>query len=80
MVLQEGVKLGRDPVVLLLDPGGAENLRLMPPVGKVSHGDPDYSIDSLTEVGRKEAEFLAERLAAVETAPASSPEPGRRSP
>lgn len=34
----------------------------------VRHGDPDYSIDSLTEVGRKEAEFLAERLAAVETA------------
>ncbi len=29
----------------------------------VRHGDPDYSIDSLTEKGWKEAEFLAERLA-----------------
>ena len=38
MVLQEGVKLGRDPVVLLLDPGGAEDLRLMPPAGKVKAG------------------------------------------
>ena len=28
----------------------------------VRHADPDYSIDSLTEKGWKEAEFLAERL------------------
>lgn len=30
----------------------------------VRHGDPDYSIDSLTEKGWREAEYLAERLAA----------------
>ncbi len=29
----------------------------------VRHADPDYSIDSLTETGRKEAELLARRLA-----------------
>lgn len=29
----------------------------------IRHGDPDYSIDSLTEKGWREAEFLAERLA-----------------
>lgn len=29
----------------------------------VRHGDPDYSIDSLTETGWKEARLLAERLA-----------------
>ena len=29
----------------------------------VRHGDPDYSIDSLTETGWKEAKLLAERLA-----------------
>ena len=34
----------------------------------VRHGDPDYSIDSLTEKGWKEVEYLAERLAAVDTA------------
>lgn len=34
----------------------------------VRHGDPDYTIDSLTEKGWREAEFLAERLAQVETA------------
>lgn len=28
----------------------------------VRHGDPDYSIDSLTEKGWKEAEYLSERL------------------
>ena len=28
----------------------------------IRHGDPDYSIDSLTEKGWKEAELLAERL------------------
>ena len=28
----------------------------------VRHGDPDYSIDSLTEKGWKEAEYLAEKL------------------
>lgn len=32
----------------------------------VRHGDPDYSIDSLTEKGWKEAEYLAERLAEVD--------------
>ena len=32
----------------------------------VRHGDPDYSIDSLTETGWKEARLLAERLAKTE--------------
>lgn len=32
----------------------------------VRHGDPDYSIDSLTEKGWKEAEYLSERLSALE--------------
>lgn len=32
----------------------------------VRHGDPDYSIDSLTEKGWREAEYLAERLAGTE--------------
>lgn len=32
----------------------------------VRHGDPDYTIDSLTEKGWREAEFLAERLAGME--------------
>lgn len=31
----------------------------------VRHGDPDYSIDSLTEKGWREASYLAERLAQV---------------
>ncbi len=34
----------------------------------VRHGDPDYSIDSLTEKGWKEAELLAERLTKTEAA------------
>lgn len=29
----------------------------------IRHGEPDYSIDSLTEKGWREAEFLAERMA-----------------
>ncbi len=32
----------------------------------VRHGDPDYSIDSLTEKGWREAEFLSERLSVLE--------------
>ena len=28
----------------------------------VRHGDPDYTIDSLTEKGWKEAEYLSEKL------------------
>ena len=28
----------------------------------IRHGDPDYSIDSLTEKGWREAELLSERL------------------
>lgn len=32
----------------------------------VRHGDPDYSIDSLTEKGRREAEYLADRLSRLE--------------
>jgi probable phosphoglycerate mutase len=28
----------------------------------IRHGDPDYSIDSLTEIGRKQAALLAERV------------------
>ena len=31
----------------------------------VRHGDPDYSIDSLTEKGWKEAEYLSERLSGL---------------
>lgn len=31
----------------------------------IRHGDPDYSIDSLTEKGWREAEFLAERLSGL---------------
>lgn len=31
----------------------------------VRHGDPDYSIDSLTEKGWREADYLSERLAVV---------------
>lgn len=34
----------------------------------VRHGDPDYRIDSLTEKGWREAGYLAERLAAIDTA------------
>ncbi len=32
----------------------------------VRHGDPDYSIDSLTEKGWREAEYLAERLSQLD--------------
>lgn len=32
----------------------------------IRHGDPDYSIDSLTEKGWKEAELLAERISKLE--------------
>jgi len=32
----------------------------------VRHGDPDYSIDSLTEKGWREAEYLSERLARLD--------------
>lgn len=32
----------------------------------VRHGDPDYSIDSLTEKGWKEVEYLSERLAKLD--------------
>lgn len=32
----------------------------------VRHGDPDYSIDSLTEKGWREAEYLAERLSQMD--------------
>lgn len=32
----------------------------------VRHGDPDYSIDSLTEKGWREAEYLSERLAKLD--------------
>lgn len=32
----------------------------------IRHGDPDYSIDSLTEKGWREAELLAERIAAMD--------------
>lgn len=34
----------------------------------IRHGDPDYAIDSLTEKGWREAEFLAERMAATDVA------------
>lgn len=33
----------------------------------VRHGDPDYSIDSLTEKGWREARYLSERLSAIDT-------------
>lgn len=32
----------------------------------IRHGDPDYSIDSLTEKGRREAKMLADRLSKME--------------
>ena len=32
----------------------------------VRHGDPDYSIDSLTETGWKEAKLLAARLSKID--------------
>lgn len=32
----------------------------------IRHGDPDYTIDSLTEKGRTEAELLAERIAPLD--------------
>ena len=32
----------------------------------VRHGDPDYSIDSLTEKGWREAEYLSEKLINME--------------
>lgn len=32
----------------------------------IRHGDPDYTIDSLTEKGWREAEYLAERIAKLE--------------
>ena len=32
----------------------------------IRHGDPDYERDSLTEKGRKEAEYLAERLSGLD--------------
>ena len=32
----------------------------------IRHGDPDYSIDSLTEKGWKEAEYLADRIAKLD--------------
>ena len=31
----------------------------------IRHGDPDYTIDSLTEKGWKEAEFLSEKMASL---------------
>ncbi len=31
----------------------------------IRHGDPDYSIDSLTEKGRREAQLLADRLSSM---------------
>ncbi len=34
----------------------------------VRHGDPDYSIDSLTEKGWREAEYLSERLSRLDVA------------
>ncbi len=34
----------------------------------VRHGDPDYRIDSLTEKGHREAEYLADRLVNVDAA------------
>mgnify|MGYP000433862946 FL=1 len=32
----------------------------------VRHGDPDYSIDSLTEKGWREAELLSEKLSKLD--------------
>ena len=34
----------------------------------IRHGDPDYSIDSLTEKGHREAAMLAERIAQMDIA------------
>ena len=45
------------------------------------HADPDYSIDSLTEVGWKEAALLADRISRLEVAAFYvSPLGGRRTP
>ena len=32
----------------------------------IRHGDPDYSIDSLTEKGWREAELLSERISRLD--------------
>ena len=32
----------------------------------IRHGDPDYAVDSLTEKGWREAEYLSERLAGLD--------------
>lgn len=32
----------------------------------IRHGDPNYTIDSLTEKGHKEAQLLAERIAPMD--------------
>ena len=34
----------------------------------IRHGDPDYAVDGLTPTGRREAEFLAERIAPMDIA------------
>ena len=34
----------------------------------IRHGDPDYTVDGLTEVGKREAKLLAERIAPMEIA------------
>ncbi len=34
----------------------------------IRHGDPDYTIDGLTETGRREAELLAARIAPLDVA------------
>ena len=38
----------------------------------IRHGDPDYSIDSLTEKGWKEAEYLADRIAKLDVQSSST--------
>ena len=32
----------------------------------IRHGDPDYTIDSLTEKGWREAEYLSQRMASLD--------------
>ena len=43
---------------------GALNMRIL----IIRHGDPDYSIDSLTEKGWREAELLSERISKLDVA------------
>lgn len=53
-----GLKCYHNCVFIHIDTKGKRKMKLL----IIRHGDPDYSIDSLTEKGRREAALLAERL------------------